>query len=434
MKGLLFTYLMTYGGALVALFNPFYGLLIYVCLGIIKPEAMWYWSVPEGNYSRIVALGLLVGWAVGGFGRWRFGRARGVVLAFLAFWVWSGLAAARAPQQDLAWAFVEELTKVVLPFLVGITTIDSVRKLKLLAWVIVLSHGYVAFELNLSYLQGFNRVTELGASGMDNNCVAVAMDTCVGLAFFLGLHADGWWRKALALGAALLMAHVVLLAFSRGGMLGLLVTGLVTFVLIRKRPAHYALATIALLVVLRLAGPQVRDRFMTSFREEGERDSSAEGRLELWSNCLDIMAKNPVLGIGPRHFRLVAPQYGWPQGKEAHTLWLQAGAELGVPALLFLVLFYALCVTRLRPFLRGPGDVPDPWLQYLACMVVASLLGFGVSAQFVSMVGLEVPYYVTLIGAGVLKVADDWTTEPGYVSDDAHWDGRCVPQPVPLDG
>ena len=48
MKGLLFTYLMTYGGGLLALFTPFYGLLVYVCFAIVKPDAMWSWSVRVG--------------------------------------------------------------------------------------------------------------------------------------------------------------------------------------------------------------------------------------------------------------------------------------------------------------------------------------------------------------------------------------------------
>ena len=40
MKGLIFTYLLTYGGAAVSLFRPFTGLLIYVCFAIIKPDAL----------------------------------------------------------------------------------------------------------------------------------------------------------------------------------------------------------------------------------------------------------------------------------------------------------------------------------------------------------------------------------------------------------
>ena len=63
MKGLIFTYLLTYGGAAASLFNPFIGLLVYVAFAILRPESLWHWSVPEGNYSRIVAIALLIGWA-----------------------------------------------------------------------------------------------------------------------------------------------------------------------------------------------------------------------------------------------------------------------------------------------------------------------------------------------------------------------------------
>jgi hypothetical protein len=36
---------------------------------------------------------------------------------------------------------------------------------------------------------------------------------------------------------------------------------------------------------------------------------------------------------------------------------------------------------------------------------MASLVGFVVAAQFVSLDNLEIPYYVVVIGAGVLKLA-----------------------------
>ena len=39
-------------------------------------------------------------------------------------------------------------------------------------------------------------------------------------------------------------------------------------------------------------------------------------------------------------------------------------------------------------------------------MVIASLVGFMVSAQFVTVYGVELPYYVVLIGAGAIKLAD----------------------------
>jgi O-antigen ligase len=404
MKGLIFTYVLTYGGALVAVFNPYVGLLIYICFAIIKPEAMWHWSVPIGNYSRIVAIGLLLGWLLNGLGNWSFGRAKPIVLALIAYLAWAALGAFLAPNKAAAWDFVEALTKIVLPFLVGITMIDSVAKLKQLAWVIALSHGYLAFELNLTYLNVYNQVYFDGYGGMDNNCVAITMVTCVGLAFFLGLSAQTLLGKGLGFASALLIAHVVMFSFSRGGMLALIITALVTFWLIPKKFSYYVIFLLAILVGFRLSGREVTDRFLTIFASAKERDESAQSRLDLWKDCLDSMSKHPVFGVGPDHWRFTVEKYGHPQGKLAHTLWLQVGAELGIPGLLALVLFYWLTIRRLWPLARERVTVSDPWLLGAARMVIAAIIGFAVAAQFVSLVGLETPFYVTLIGAGILKL------------------------------
>jgi probable O-glycosylation ligase (exosortase A-associated) len=404
-KGLLFTYALTYGGAAVSLFNPYVGLLIYVCFAIIRPESLWFWSVPAGNYSRIVAIALLIGWALRGFGRWQFGRARAVVAFLLAFMAWVVLSGAQAAHPDHSLGWAEQLAKTVLPFVVGMTVIDSVRQLKQLAWVIVLSHGYVAYDLNRAYYDGFNRIQEIGFGGMDNNCVAITMVCCTGVALFLGLTAPRWWQKAVALVAMMLMVHCVLFSYSRGGMLGLIITAAVAFFLIPKKVGHYLTFALLLLLALRLAGPAVVERFVSTFADEKERDGSAQSRVEMWQTCTQIMVAYPVFGIGPRHFPLTAHEYGYAPFKEAHTLWLQVGAETGAVGLFFLAAFYGVCVVRLWPLTRAARPVADPWFRDSARMVIASLTGFAVSAQFVSLVGLEAPYYVVLLGAGVLKLA-----------------------------
>jgi hypothetical protein len=188
-------------------------------------------------------------------------------------------------------------------------------------------------------------------------------------------------------------------------MLSLFVTGAVSFWLIPKRPIHFLLFAAMVAVGIRLAGPEVRARFSTAFASEQARDESAQSRLDLWTDCVDAMLQEPFLGLGPNHWGLIAHRYGWPAGKEAHSLWFQTAAELGLPGITSLVLFYGLCVLRLRPFAKEKTPVPDPWLRYLARGVIAALIGFAVAAQFVTLLGLEAPYYITLIGAGILKVA-----------------------------
>jgi putative inorganic carbon (hco3(-)) transporter len=415
MKGLLFTYALTYGGSVVALLNPFIGLLIYIAFAILKPEALWSWSVEPGNYSRIIALALLAGWALHGFGDWNFGRSRAVVYSLLGFMLCMVASAVWAQDQAVAWGDVEAKFKIVLPCLVGFTVIKTTAQLKQLAWVIMLSQGYIAYEANLAYINGNNWIHELGFGGMDNNCVAIAMVCGAGLAFFLGLAETIWWRRWLAFAIAGLMAHTIMLAESRGGMLGLVVTGAISFILIRKRPVYYAYLLLAVVVGLRLAGPSVWERFNTSFAEEGQRDASAESRLDLWTTCGQVMVQNPLVGIGPHHFPLYSEQYGYTRGKEAHSLWLQLGAEIGIPGLAFLLAFYLITMWRLRGLAKELNAIA-PDIADSCRMVIAALVGFMVSAQFVSLAGLEISYYVCLIGAGYLKLGDSILAEAAQLN------------------
>ncbi len=407
MKGLLFTYALTYGGALVSLVRPFHGLLIYICFAIIRPTSLWHWSVPsDGSYSRIVAIALLVGWLMNGLGEWRLGKGAAMVVAFLGFFGWAIVSATTAvADSSLAFGQVEEYAKILLPFLVGMTMIHSPRQVKQLAWVLVLSHGYLAYEFNLMYYTSpFFDPNDWMFAGLDRNGIAITMVTAAGLAFFLGLDAVRSWQRWLCFALAGLMVHVVLFSMSRGGMLAVVATGVVSFVLIPKRPKTVAVFALAIVVGLSLAGPAVVERFQHTFEDEKDRDASAQGRVELWSACAGVIMAEPVTGIGPLNWRLVAHNYGFPVGKDAHSMWLHVGAEMGVPGLAFLVAFYGLCIFRLWPLARARRKDVDEWTATVARMTIAALAGFAVSAQFVSVQGVELPYYIVLLGAATLKL------------------------------
>jgi probable O-glycosylation ligase (exosortase A-associated) len=408
MNGLIFTYALTYGGAVVSLFRPFYGLLIYVAFSILRPESLWPWCVPQGGYySRIVAIALLIGWVLNGFGNWNLSKGRAMLVCFIGLWFWaafSTLFAALFP--DRGYVYLESMAKILLPFMVGLSVINNIDQIKQLAWTIGLSVSFVAYEMNLAYYDGLNFLHEYGFSGMDNNCIAMQFVSAIGFMFFLGFTAKYWWQKLIAAGGMLVMINAVMFSFSRGGLLALIITGLVAFLLIPRRPIHYLALAAAVLVGVRLAGKQVLERFATAFVDKQQRDASAESRLELWADCWQLMQENPLFGVGPDHFPYYAEFYlGWGVPKEAHSLWFQTGAELGFVGVGLLIAFYLTCIWRLWPLTRDSYPTTEPRLRDLARMVVASLAGFLVASQFVSLEGLELPYYVVLIGACTLKVA-----------------------------
>jgi O-antigen ligase len=248
--------------------------------------------------------------------------------------------------------------------------------------------------------------------GMDFNSLSIMLIAGAGLAFFFGLYADRFWIRWGSLACAALIAHVPMFGMSRGGMLGLIVVGVVSFVLIPKQPKHYAFFALAVVVGLMLAGPSVREEFATVFLDEAERDASAQGRVEMWGICLEEMFANPVVGIGQEHWGIVVAQHGWPKGKEAHSLWFQSAAELGIPGILWLIGFYFTTLWLMWGLIRHRDAFDDPWFPFAGRMVIASLVGFMAAASFVTVEGLEIPFYVALLGAASVNLAPMHATLP----------------------
>lgn len=423
MKGLLFTYAITYGGAIAALFNPYYGFLAYVCFGVLRPTAMWWYSVPQGNYSRTIAIALIVGWFISGQGSWQLGKARGPLTALGLFWLVCLVNSLTASRFEVAWPMFDTLTKVLLPLAMGITLLDTQAKLRQLIWVVVLSQGLIAYEMNMTYLGGFNRFYFDGFASLDNNGIAITMVTGAAVAFFLAVHEQKLSYKAVAGFAFLLMTHAIMISFSRGGLLALVCCGAVAFCILPKRPIYILSLLCAVLIGYQMAGTEVLERFGTVFASETERDASADSRMKLWRACFELMLQNPVSGVGFDHWRLLAHEHGFERGKAAHSTWMQAGAELGVIGLGSILGFYGLVLWRLLPILKDPpNDEPVSELTAAARMSFCGIVAFLVAAQFVSVVLVEIPYYVAAIGLGALKLASvqeaeaadiEWTSELG---------------------
>ncbi len=403
MKGLILIYGIAVGGAVASLVNPAIGVLVYALFSTLRPQAIFSFAGPMEGLSQLVAYPMLAGWVIHGLGTWRFGRARGIVILLLAHFAWCCLSALGANDQIAAWDYVVERSKIVAAFMVGATMLNTERSVKALAWILVVAHGYVGFEMNLQYLLGNNQVALYGFGSMDNNTFAIALVSTVGPAIILSLQAPKLWQRAIGLAAAALTVHTVLLSFSRGGILALVITGVVLVLVLPKRASYLGAIAVTGLVTLSFMGPELRTRFASTFVSAEERDYSAQSRIDLWADCLESMGRRPMFGVGPGNWRRVAFEFGWPPGKEAHSLWMQTGAELGVPGVALLLLFYGVTIRRGLQMLRVKDD---PWVASCGAYLVTSLVGFMVASQFVTVVGMEVPYFTVLVGAATLRLRD----------------------------
>ena len=115
--------------------------------------------------------------------------------------------------------------------------------------------------------------------------------------------------------AMLLIGYTVILTNSRGSMLSM-IGGLACFYIIKKRSVTgYVIAGIMALALLAVAPSRMA--------ELGSGDYSAMGRVYAWILALELLAMNPLFGIGATHFL----DY---HGLTTHNSYVLAMAENGI--------------------------------------------------------------------------------------------------------
>lgn len=173
--------------------------------------------------------------------------------------------------------------------------------------------------------------------------------TVLGTAFFLLLHLrekhkSPWHRRLLAAGAAMTLAGIILLV-SKGTLLFLALYWLWRR---SKKIALVAGGAAAFIAVVYLLSP-----------------ASILGRIFLWYTSLHIFAHNPIAGVGLGQFENsylqavhsifsaspgVATIFGGYTSltQDAHNLFLHNAAELGLPGLVFSIIFAVFAFRRAR--------------------------------------------------------------------------------------
>ncbi len=408
MKGYLFVYILTIIGMLGSLFSPYMGICIYILFGVLQPNALWYYSLDDTflnsglGFSEVVAYPTIIGWLLNHCGNLNFGKATLPAACIIAYACWVFLSSTATGWNIYGQVQILMNCRMIIAMLIVLSLCDTPRKLRLLVWVLLVANGFVAYELNISYIHGFNRLQQTGYAGMDNNFFAVSMVVGTVLAFFIGLSERKIYLKGIAFLAMLLQAHVIMFSMSRGGMLGLLVAFILICIVIEKTPLNVTVMIIAFMLFSTMAGQSVRDRFFSAFVNMEDLDGSAQSRLHSWKNCLVVMKERPVFGVGVKNWTSYSTnRFG--MFLEAHSTWFQTAVDSGIPALLLLLGFFGSTATRCLPYIFGAARAPTREQQIYVQMTFVAVCSYCVSSQFVSLYALENVFYVATIGLVVFK-------------------------------
>lgn len=235
----------------------------------------------------------------------------------------------------------------------------------------------------------------------EKNRYAQVLLIALPIAIFLAFSQRRRWLRWLAGGASLLMLAGILLTFSRGAAVALILVLMATAIVRRVRLTRLALAAAAALLVLTAVAPDYLLRLGTLsgvgglvFEEANDPDGAILGRTTENLAALLTFVDHPLTGVGPGRFSQdFVADYGnqlgirhLEPGREAHNLFLDVAANTG---LVGLVPFLAIGWVTLAGLVR----VRRKWLNRRDDYAnIATGLLFSVGAYFVTGLFLHLSY------------------------------------------
>ncbi|HEY2784977.1 MAG TPA: O-antigen ligase family protein [Fimbriiglobus sp.] len=391
--------------------RPFIGLAVYILYAVLRPQFLWKWSLEWGvSWSFYVAIATIAALVITGSrppssapgrcppGRFKFSWSHGF---FYAFGLAIILSYIFARDRQAAEQHMDEYSKLYVMYTVGMICIRTVGQVWAIFLIYTLSLAYISYEINFQYLvNGYLGIAKQGYGGHDNNGAGMLLAMGVPLCAFAWEYYRRWYRWAFAILIPVII-HAVLLTYSRGAMLSLIVASPFWVLRGKYRKQKFLLGCLVAATIPFLAGKEIADRFFSISKMDT--DGSAQSRFTSWSIGLQIASEYPVFGIGVRNSPLVTFDYGADEpGRVIHNQYIQIAADCGfVGAACYLgIVGLAFWNFRKVAQLARPYDDIDSRRTYLAaCGLQSSLVTFCTGAFFLSCEAFEPQYYLFLCAA-----------------------------------
>ncbi|MDZ7620406.1 MAG: O-antigen ligase family protein [Patescibacteria group bacterium] len=427
LKTVLFA-LLFLAGCLGTFIGPIWPLLGYIAHYCIGPERQW-WHEPlaslEVRYSMTLGALTLVA-MIFHAGQLRFGRSpfcghEWLLVGLLAM-VW--LSVLIGPPAEGFYTHADhpsvKFTKLVA-FALMLTHIVTDRKnLDRLVWVLVLSAmvlGMQAWDTPYDQFAQGRLESVGGADFREANFLGGVMAALLWLIGVQFLRCE-WRGKIVCFLAGGFTANAVILTRSRGAMVGLVAGGVAAVIMAPKRYRLYLIVGLALGAAgfYYLTDDRFWERSATITVEEGERDASAQSRIDLTRIGLQMWRDRPW-GIGAGNYFAAVGAYAHEQaGRDPHNTYIRALVELGAQGFVMLALLIgsaALMLYRVRlaayvlPERRGNDML---LLSYGFVCALATMLA---CAMFITFTYIEFWVWLLMMPVCLQRVMDNEQLDAG---------------------
>lgn len=399
---------------------PMYGLLVYLSLFLLRPGEL-YPSLqalrPEllvGGFSLLAVIlnqKFTTGKVV-----WPTDR---ITLAMLGLLLAMTLSIFTSYEMSQTRVTVIDFVKIIIFYYLIVCNLTTRKRFVTFMTVFVFLIIYIAFDALKNYMSGefihtmdVDRLTGSTSAGGDPNTLASTMAATIPLIVAMMFYFKRVLQKLAMLGLGFVMAALIVITASRGGLLSFMGT---VFAAISYSKQKYLL-TIGTVVLIFGAWTVLPDQYKARYErfEEVATDlnKGSSGRWEIWQAGMHMVAARPLLGIGAGAFAWAyrSGDFGPPQWMDPHNLYIQVFATTGIVGASVWITFLVFYIRTLRRLARETrGDPEYQWMSIFANGIFISLIALFVSGMF----GHTFMRYTWYMMAGLAAAMNAmWETRP----------------------
>jgi O-antigen ligase len=299
-----------------------------------------------------------------------------------------------------AWAeFSGTFIRCIAIFIVMINVVRTEARLKGLLFLALASGIWLSVEAINDYRLGLMTVEGYRAAGRgtgifgNTNDMALHLVSILPISVALLFGSKGVVRKLLYGACAAVMISAIVLSYSRGAFLGMVVVLLfIALKLGRSRRVEIALAVLGFAAAIALLAPnKYGSRLLSIVIPSLDPEGSADSRRGELFRSIYVALRHPLLGIGMGNYQ---PEMSY-KGLVTHNSYTQVASEMGMTALACYMMFIVTPLKKLAQIGRETFETRrDSRFHYLALGLQASLLAYLVCSIFLSVAYVWYVYYL----------------------------------------
>jgi O-antigen ligase len=289
-----------------------------------------------------------------------------------------------------AWAeFSGTFIRCIIVFVVIVNVVRTEARLKGLLFLALAAGIWLSAEAINDYRLGLMTIEGYRAAGRgtgifgNTNDMALHLVTVLPIPVALLFGSKGMARKLLFGACAATMISAIVLSYSRGAFLGMVVVLLFIALKVgRRRRAEIMLAVLGFAgVIVLLAPDKYGIRLLSIVVPSLDPEGSADSRRGELFRSIYVALRHPLLGIGMGNYQ---PEMSY-KGLVTHNSYTQVASEMGMTALACYTMFIVTPLKKLAQIVRETFEIPDSRFHHLALGLQASLIAYLVSSFFLAV-------------------------------------------------